>query len=59
LLLHKKKITDDLNALKSDFQGGAYFKSGKDAADVIDLAIGKVKKTEANLKMPVQALPSS
>lgn len=43
LLLHKKEITDDLNQLKTDFTGGAYFKSGKDAALVLDLAIGKVK----------------
>lgn len=44
LMLHHKKIIEGLTDVKSDFKTGLYWKSGKDAADVLDLAVGHVKK---------------
>ena len=43
-LLHKKKIEADIKAAKTDWNSGNFYQAGEDAADLLTLALGPVKK---------------
>lgn len=43
LAFHHKEITGEIGQLKTDFEAGSYFQAGKDAADLVAIAIGTVE----------------
>uniref|UniRef100_A0A7S3J1B5 Uncharacterized protein n=1 Tax=Strombidium inclinatum TaxID=197538 RepID=A0A7S3J1B5_9SPIT len=42
MVLHGKKIHEDMNAIPEDMGAGDYYKAGEDVADLVVLALGKV-----------------
>ena len=42
-LFHKADITTDIASIKSDFGAKSYFKTGKDAADMLTLLVGPIQ----------------
>ena len=42
-LLHKGTITTDITNTKSDFEAKSYFKTGKDAADLLTVLVGPIQ----------------
>ena len=44
-LLHKRAIKTDIANVKADWALDHYYKSGVDAADLVNLAVGPIKKT--------------
>jgi len=51
-LLHKKAIKADIHNFKADWAAGEYFKSGVDAADLLNTAIGPIKVQPTLSVMP-------
>lgn len=60
-LLHKKAIKSDIAATKSDWSTGMYFESGKEAADLLTVAVGPIESsmtvTDANLGFNILEIP--
>ena len=42
-LLHKKAVTTDITAIKTDFAAKSYFAAGKDAADILTILVGSIE----------------
>ena len=42
-LLHKKKVTADIAAVKADWAAGSYFATGEVAADLITILVGPIE----------------
>ena len=42
-LLHRGDITTDIANIKSDFDAKSYFKTGKDAADLLTVLVGPMQ----------------
>lgn len=42
-MLHKKAVTADITAVKTDWAAKSYFSTGKDAADLITVLIGSIE----------------
>ena len=56
--LHHKTVTTDIEAVKTDFTAGQYFKAGEAAADLVTVAIGPVKAPSlGGLPFPIKAVP--
>jgi len=41
-LLHKKAVTADITAVKTDYAAKSYFATGKDAADLLTILVGPI-----------------
>ena len=42
-LLHKRNVTADITALKTDYAASSYFSVGKDAADLLTVLVGPIE----------------
>jgi hypothetical protein len=59
LVLHRKEIMADVQTVKTDWNAGEYYASGKATADLLTVAVGpiQVPSEPEELGMDLQALP--
>jgi len=57
MVLHHKQIEADISTVKTDWNAGQYYQSGKAAGDILYIAVGPVPQPSSNYKFDLMAVP--